>query len=243
MVKASFGVALAGLIMVTGSAFADEFHFSSPGGTIWNGVYVSPYLARDNTQNRDLTIYCDDWNTDFSGNPTWSANVYQLTPANSDQFKYSNATEIYNVTLLGGQLTPVLDTTSTQFQRYLEVAYLDEKLEQELKSNDTAEQIELAAAQWTLFVDTAHVNPLIDAINNSGYGTAVFDELTEAHAAVANGSFNGADWRVMVPQGQNSNSQQMQEFLYDTPEPSAVILLGTVAGLLGLSKLRRKRQV
>jgi hypothetical protein len=34
----------------------------------------------------------------------------------------------------------------------------------------------------------------------------------------------------------------MQEFLYYTPEPSAVILLGTVVGVLGLTKFRRKRQ-
>jgi hypothetical protein len=35
----------------------------------------------------------------------------------------------------------------------------------------------------------------------------------------------------------------MQEFLvYSTPEPSAVILLGTVIGYLGLTKFRRRRQ-
>ena len=35
----------------------------------------------------------------------------------------------------------------------------------------------------------------------------------------------------------------MQEFLFHTPEPSALILLGTVIGYLGLTKFRRKREV
>ena len=34
----------------------------------------------------------------------------------------------------------------------------------------------------------------------------------------------------------------MQEFLVHAPEPSAMILLGTVIGYLGLTRYRRKRQ-
>jgi len=32
------------------SAFADEFYFVSPGTTTWNGVYVNPFQANENTQ-------------------------------------------------------------------------------------------------------------------------------------------------------------------------------------------------
>ena len=108
MSKITFGLAVASLLVVSGSAVADQFYFSSPGNVTWNGVYVNPYTALDNTQtqNNPLTIYCDDWNTDFSGTPTWNASVYTLTAANLTNFKYGNATEIYNVALNGsGDLT------------------------------------------------------------------------------------------------------------------------------------------
>ena len=52
-----------------------------------------------------------------------------------------------------------------------------------------------------------------------------------------------------MPIGNNSNGGAMQEFLVhdfygsQVPEPSAVILLGTVIGYLSLTKLRRRGQV
>src|ERR1017187_6623700 len=90
MWKTSFlGWALASMLILTGSAFADSFTFTSPGSVTWNGVYVNPYQANDNTQTQHnpLTIYCDDWNTDFSGNPTWNATVYSLNASNVTNFK------------------------------------------------------------------------------------------------------------------------------------------------------------
>ena len=36
---------------MSGSAIADSFYFSSAGNVIWNGVYVNPYQAIDNTQH------------------------------------------------------------------------------------------------------------------------------------------------------------------------------------------------
>src|ERR1017187_9905980 len=85
MSRTFLGLALASLIMMSGNVFADSFTFLSPGDVTWNGVYVNPYQAQDNTQTtvNPLTIFCDDWNTDFSGNPTWNANVYTLTLGNT----------------------------------------------------------------------------------------------------------------------------------------------------------------
>jgi hypothetical protein len=267
MWKTSFlGWALASMLILTGSASADSFTFTSAGSVTWNGVYVNPYSANDNTQiqNNPLTIYCDDWNTDFSGTPTWNANVYQLTLGNTSHFKYGNTTPEYNVTLdtvhntLGVTSVPLVLPTDS-FKRYLEAAWLDDQWQNILTAAaiahttpDADAQRKIAAAVWTLFVDPTHVGSppsdpttgLVGAINSSGYATAVNTYLVAAQTAVA-GGYLAPGWDVIIPTG---NTFAMQEFLVhgfsgDTvPEPSAVILLGTVIGYLGLTKFRRKRQ-
>src|ERR1017187_717417 len=261
MWKTSFlGWALASMLILTGSAFADSFTFTSPGSVTWNGVYVNPYQANDNTQTQHnpLTIYCDDWNTDFSGNPTWNATVYSLNASNVTNFKYGKTTADYNVTVNSSHtLLYPSSAIPTALTRYLEAAYLDQQWENELLSTDpsdlkTTRQKELAAAVWTLFVDSNHVAGLIGAINGSVdtiggatyyYADDVAQYLAQAQAAaLPNGTFAAADWDVIVPEGLTLDGQHMQEFLVHAPEPSAVILLGTVVGVLGLTKFRRKRQ-
>jgi hypothetical protein len=256
MWKTSFlGWALASMLILAGSASADSFTFTSAGSVTWNGVYVNPYQAVDNThtQHNPLTIYCDDWNTDFSGYPTWNATVYSLTASNVTNFKYGNTTSDYIIALNSGHLSATLETSPpawSPLQRYLEAAWLDDQWRNVIgTSAATADtQIKLAAAVWTLFVDAAHVgSPLTDpnsgligAINNSGYATDVYNYLQEAQTAVTTGGYTAAGWDVIVPDA--GNGFAMQEFLVHTPEPSAVILLGTVVGVLGLTKFRRKRQ-
>jgi hypothetical protein len=253
MWKTSFlGWALASMLILTGSASADTFAFTSAGSVTWNGVYVNPYQANDTTQTQHnpLTIYCDDWNTDFSGNPTWTATVYSLTASNVTNFKYGNTPSNYNVDLdtVNNTLSVTSSSTPTPFNRYLEAAWLDEQwLDAVTQGTATDEmQKKLAAAVWTLFVDATHVNDpnggLIGAINSSHYATDVYNYLQEAQTAVTTGGYTAAGWDVIVPVGNNSNGGPMQEFLVHAPEPSAVILLGTVVGVLGLTKFRRKRQ-
>ena len=99
-------------------------------------------------------------------------------------------------------------------------------------------QDEFAAAEWLIFVSSTNAPGLISAINDSGssFATAVYNDLVSAQTAVADG-FNGAGWDVIVPNDPSS----MQEFMVDTvPEPSAIILLGTIVGLLGLAQFRRR---
>ncbi len=228
-----------------GSAFADSFYFASAGNVTWNGVYVNPYQAIDNTQTAEnpLTVYCDDWNTDFSGNPTWNADVYALTAANLSHFKYANPASDYTLALNSGNLVATLETSPAAWgplQRYLEAAWLDEQWRAIIGTSaaTTDTQIELAAAVWTLFVDTGHIDGLVGAINSTGYATEVNGYLRQAEEAVTLG-YSAAGWDVIVPVG---NSFPMQEFLVHAPEPSAMILLGTVIGYLSLTKVRRKRQ-
>jgi hypothetical protein len=246
--RASFGLVV-GTWLIASTAFADQFYFASPGTVVWNGVYVNPYQADDNTQpqNNPLTIYCDDWNTEFSGNPTWNANVYTLTAGNVSQFKFGQITSAEGVNLVGGFLQAFQYSNPNVYDLYLEAAYLDSELQADLAShpaNDLAQE-EFAAANWLLFVNSANVAGLVGTINNSGsaFATAVYNDLSNAQSVVTGGGFNGASWDVIVP---GNNSFPMQEFLVDppitTPEPSAFILLGSAVGLLGLVRFRRRRK-
>ncbi len=117
------------------------------------------------------------------------------------------------------------------------------------------QQEELAAAEWTLFVNAGNVTGFVDAINNSGepFAHAVFTDLTEAQDNF--GKSDASNWYVITPDvpdyGTNDTSP-MQEFLFyspitnyteatSVPEPAAVVLLATIAWPLGF-KFRRRRQ-
>ena len=249
MSRKSVGFALTVLLVVTSAAFADSFTFAGTGNVTWNGVYVNPYTAHDNTTDKDLTIYCDDWNTDFSGNPTWNANVYALTASNLSLFRFGNTTPNYNVTVQNNQLVASLSATPVPLNRYLEAAWLDEQAMKELqKPNPSANiQEELAAAAWTLFVDGSHVNGLIGGINGSGttFVNAVYNYLQSAQAAVEDPvhPYTAAGWDVIVPRGRTTVGGPMQEFLtYSAnPEPSTVIMVATLVGLLAFKRFGHNR--
>lgn len=238
-------------------AYADQFYFVSPGSTVWNGAYVNSYTGNDMTQpqSNPITIFCDDWNTDFSGNPTWNANVYALTSANLLNLRFGADTDTYNVVDNGSggasdHLSIVKDGSSDQFTRYLEAAWLDEQWLNAVGTHTATPtmQIELAVAQWTLFVDAAHVggpssdptSGLVGAINASGYADAVSTYLKDAQDAVM-GGYDAQGWDVIVPV---DDSVPIQEFLTRdapsaVPEPDAIFLLITVIACLAVPIVRR----
>jgi len=219
-------------MLLIGAAFAsadDELQFSSPGGVVWwtpagpySGVYVSPYTAYDATTEETLSLFCDDYNTDFSGNPTWDAAIYSLSPSTVADYKYGSVTDAYTL--------------------YLEAAYLFSQVQNAQLANNTTDQIVDDIAAWSLFIDSANSADFWDNVNDSGYAAAVDTALTGASEAVVTngGTFTGANWDVAT--AQPGGAYPMQEFLFDAPvpEPGTIALFGTVLGLLGLMRLRRR---
>jgi hypothetical protein len=134
------------------------------------------------------------------------------------------------------------------------------------------EQRELNVAAWTLFLDVnppISPNPPLAAafaldINNSDNGVAppgqdfaidVYNYVQCAQAHVVGGTcvmpgggttqigsggdYHAAGWYAVT---NGAGTQEFLTYVPPVPEPSAVILLGTVVGVLGLTKFRRKRQ-
>ena len=249
IIRGVFLQVVAPLLLLTGTAFADQMHFDSAGANQWYNFLVSPYQASDltNTQNNPLSIYCDDWNTDFSGNPTWDATVLQLNLSNLSSFKYGNTTSSYNVLDVGHSLTKVLSDplTPSAYNRYVEAAWLFDQSQN--AQGDTTLERQYNAAAWTLFANGtngANMDALLADINGSGYADAVYGDLVNAQNAVASGAFTGAGWWVITP---TPDPYGMQEFMTKgfnspVPEPASVLLLVSVAGLTAFVGYRRKQR-
>jgi hypothetical protein len=226
-------VAFAALLIFAPGAFADSMTFTDPGSNVWAGVYVNPYTGVDNTNGMVLTLYCDDWNTEFSGNPTWLAAIAPLVPSAfptdgpaayaATNFLFGGITSAYDFTL---DATNHIKATEVDFTvlsavayyRYLEAAYLFGQIQ---NTTDATTRQQLSAAAWTLFVDgngdPTHVSQLVGAINSTGYGPAVVADLTAAASAAgtpARPNYQvGSGWHVVTP----ASGFVMQEFMYDPP--------------------------
>jgi hypothetical protein len=254
------------------SALADQSHVSmqfdgvvNPSAT-WAGpgetVYVSPYTATDlsTTPNAQITIYCLDWNHNIDFGQDWTADFLSLAPTNPDlsDLYYYNSTTAYQL----GQSSPGTDTLTSvavnqteMYDRYLEAAWLFTQIQNlgTLNSADATTEDELNVAAWTLFLDadppvssgTDHAAFAADInAGGSSFANLVYSDLQNAQAAVS-GGYTAPGWYAITPYDKTPGSGDVtQEFLaHDpVPEPQAILLFGTLVGILGATRYRRRKR-
>ena len=232
------------LMAGAGCAFADYMHWTGPNSlnTNWGGYYTSPSRAVDTTTNVNMTLFCLDFNHEVAPPYDWQADIYELNPSNV-------------------QAHALYGAHADAFTRYLQAAWLFTNITDAFNHQpaDTVSMIISQVAAWELFVDAAHAGTLnakvsgtggtytfnnyIDGKSNAGltFANAVDKALSEAQTAVAGGwgGANAGSWATVT--GHDSSGKPVQEFLAPVPEPSAVVLLGTMAGVLGFACVFRRR--
>jgi hypothetical protein len=220
-----FLVAVATLLM-GGTAFADELVFQniSSQSTVWQGYYTSPYLVLDKSvppSGELLTVYCLDFNHEVAPPFEWDATIRPLDPGDVSHFQYG--------------------ASAGAWQRYAAAAWLFQKI-QALPADANLMETEYQVAAWKLFVDGNREALLNSKITNTGATfatevTSLFNQALGAASSIQPGWFvvtTDPDWAT-----QYHNGVPVQEFLIHrdvppVPEPAAILLLATVAGLLGL---------
>lgn len=134
---------------------------------------------------------------------------------------YGNTSWNAHITNLNSPNASFSSTRLDNKQTYLEMAWLITQME------STTSQNEQAQLQWAIWSFSGGHSPYL---NNNAM-------VADAFAAVQDG-FRGNGWEILTPLGSYG-----QEFLVDppaaTPEPSSMLLFGTV--LLGLSFVMRRK--
>ncbi len=190
-------------------AYADgtvNMVFTGVNGANDGHYYVSPYSGTMN--GTPVVLFCDDILNDVSIGQTWTANVTNLATAISSN-NFSN-------TRYGGVASS--NVYSNPSVAYEEVAWLTTQF-----ASHTGDYVSLQYAMWDI------MNPGSEPTN---YGD-VQDWLNQAGKNY--GSINPNNFSIVTNDGKLNLTGQVQEFIVQTPEPSALALLGF--GLLALGVL------
>jgi hypothetical protein len=219
-------------LLTAETAFADHMVFQSPSSqsNVWQGYWTSPYLVTDQSvppSGELLTVYCLDFNHEVAPPNSWDATIRPLDPGDVSLFQYGLSADAW--------------------QHYAAAAWLFQAIQalQVTKPPDAnLKETEYQVAAWKLFVDSSHEDLLNSKITAAG-ATFAADVLSLYNQALDTGSLTKTepDWFVVtvdpVWEAAHQPGVPVQEFLIyrDTPpvpEPAAILLLATVAGLLGL---------
>lgn len=237
--------------------------WAGPGET----VYVSPYTATDTDNSTLITVYCLDWNHNIGFGQDWTADFISLVPTNphlSDLYYYGSTTAYALGQTSPGSGTDTLTSVTgllpaEMYDRYLEAAWLFTQIQKlgTLNSANATTEDELNVAAWTLFLDanppvTNGTDPsaFATAINaSSSFANDVYNDLQNAQAAVSAG-YTAEGWyaitpnpKGILPDGQNNATQEFLAYDPDpVPEPQAILLFGTLVGILGATRYRRRKQ-
>jgi hypothetical protein len=224
-----FSLLAVAAFLTAGTAFADNMAFQSPSSqsNVWQGYWTSPYLVTDLSSGESLTVYCLDFNHEVAPPIYWDAYIRPLNEANLGSFLY-------------GQLLP------DAFQRYAAAAWLFEAI-RALPGDANLKEMEYQVAAWELFVDASHAPTLTSKVDatDSTFPTFAADASSLYNQALAAGpsTLTEGEWFVVTVdpawEALHQPGVPVQEFLIyrgasSVPEPAAIFLLATVAGLLGL---------
>ncbi len=229
-------------VAIAGYAGADQMTWYGPNGTNWAGFYTSPYYVDDTSKTPAirLTLFCLDFNDEIAPPTAWVANIRDLNSDNVTSFAQ-----------FGGHYDPNVQVSfpvagyGDAYTRYKEAAWLFTQIEAFQAQGDTASMIMYQVAAWELFVDSSHIVTLTNDIGQGQFRADVDHALAAAQTAV-NGTFTGAGWSLVTGDltwvNDSYGGKHVQEFLTPIPEPSAVVLLVTVAGFLATARRRRRGQ-
>lgn len=247
MTRFRFGSFVAGLSLIAAtSAGAQNVVLTQPyapgGGAVTAfGYYMSPYSGTvDGTEQR---LNCVDFFHEVSIGEVWTAAITNLGAAIAD----NNLLLSTRDGISGGYAS-----LSDVLKLYMEAAWLTDQFAANPASSPD-QSIAIQTAIWSI-VDNGPTNPAslkyantgdfwsngqVSSIVNTGVGSTGYwiDQAQTQYANQAAGYYN----KFNILTGTGDPGSGAQEFIYSTPEPGTLVLIGSgLLGLVGFVRTRRR---
>jgi hypothetical protein len=198
-----------GSIALATTASADDITFVGATGSVVGGVYVAPYQLQDSAILGGATINVIC--DDFSDDVVPGETWIAQTETFSS-----------NGTPSSGALFAALPNSTSLYD---DAVYLySESL------NGSADSAGANYAIWGLF------DPSV--VTGGAYASTDAASLLAAITPADLSSFDFSQYELITPTGVGSTGVRPQEYIYQTPEPSSLLLLSS--GLIGLCFMKRK---